>query len=221
MSGIAKKTIDADGIHTVAQVLAKFNELNTLLPSVGLAQWLPFNQAYAIVTQTIDTGAQQGYFENPDFVAQFSVCFASYYFRAIRNQIGDRADGVEAWQTLSKPRSNHPATAVMMGANAHINHDLPLTLAEMLPESSTQGLLKDIRKVDRLLVRSGPLIVIQIDGGKLGSLCYRPAIYVILLWRVAAWRNYKRITRGKPGKQQARSTKIANRLLWLDRLFVG
>ena len=115
-----------------------------------------------------------------------------------------------------------------MGANAHINHDLPLALAKLMGTEKTDDLLRDVLKIDKLLMKSGRKIIATFDEPhkfldflkrRFQFLYYRPAMYTILYWRIGAWRRYKLIknsgreTSGDPSK----SIKIANRLLKLGK----
>lgn len=115
---------------------------------------------------------------------------------------------------------------LLMGANAHINHDLPLALVKLMGREKTDDLLQDVLKIDTLLMKSGRQIIVTFDEPtklldiikrRLQFLYYRPTMYIILYWRVIAWRNYKAIKRNgvKKHDYKTRSTKIANRFLKL------
>src|SRR4029077_15981753 len=91
---------------------------------------------------------------------------------------------------------------LLMGANAHINHDLPLTLHQLVGNQRGNGLLNDVLKIDKLLMKSGKLILAEFEEPNkkinflkrhLVFLYYRPTMYIILYWRIKAWHNYRRI----------------------------
>jgi hypothetical protein len=227
MSAIRNERIPVNTITTVPQVLKTLRELNVLLKNNDLEQWQLFNQAYIIVTEAVDQAAGADYFTNQAFVAKFSVCFAKYYFRAVNDELQHSKTTVVAWHKLTELTGSPSSIHLLMGANAHINRDLPLALAEALAGEESKELFEDVRKVDKLLMQSGEHIIDSFEEpGRIAHyvqrhlrfLYYRPIMGIILVWRISAWQNYKKILAGKGGNQEARSTTIANRLLGLAKV---
>ena len=117
----------------------------------------------------------------------------------------------------------------MLGANAHINNDLPKVLKSLTQDKDTENLLFDIVKIDKLLTKSGKEIIGSFEEpNKLLNylkihfqfLYYRPVMYTILYRQIVAWKNYRKLKK-EPSYMKninKRSMKIANRWLKLSRL---
>lgn len=202
-------------------LLNEFESLEERLSKEDLPQFVLFNRAYLIVTQKITQAATAGYFNNPRFIEMFSICFAQYYFEVVDTTLAHKSGLPLAWQLLQEPKQNTPQSIyLLMGANAHINHDLPLALAQSLDTASnTDDLFKDVLKIDRLLMRAGREIITSFDEPspnlnflkrKLIFLYYRPTMYIILYWRARAWHNYRLLQRS--GSQSNRHAVYAARV---------
>ncbi len=119
--------------------------------------------------------------------------------------MGHKPELPAAWQMANKASEYKTAPNfifLLMGANAHINHDLPLALLKIMGGKEPVGLVKDIFKIDRLLMKSGREIagtfeesnqLLDLLKRHLFFLYYRPVMYMVLYWRIKAWRNYKSI----------------------------
>jgi hypothetical protein len=214
-------------VKTVDGVLKRLNQLQKELPGTPQANLEPFNAAYLEVTRTINDALVAGYFNNPDFITDFTVRFARYYFEAIDDLKAKRRT-VPAWkQIILGERSL--SFSLLMGANAHINYDLPLALKETLASRPANGWLGDLRRIDKLLMQSGHQIlhsyhetgsVMNFLQRYFAWLYFRPTMYRILWWRIVAWRNYRRLASGKLTQTQLakRSTRIGRHLSWFNVL---
>jgi hypothetical protein len=225
------KSIDVSTITSIDLTLETLQILDAQLPNSQLRQATTFNTAYQIVTKTIKTARDNNYFHNPAFVEELSVCFASYYFQAINEALQESQSLAPAWQLLMQPDNNKPQPVfilLLLGANAHINYDLPLALSNVLKPGNTRELLKDVIKIDRLLLKSGREILESFDEPKPGAnfikrrcsfLYFRPIMLMISFWRIIAWRNYRRIQKQYQvtSRLNRHSTRIARRLLLLGR----
>jgi Family of unknown function (DUF5995) len=96
-------------------------------PHDGLAY---FNSMYLQVTELMDQGPVEGFFEDAAFVERLDVVFADLYFHSFEaTQAGRTPD--PSWKPLYDARSNGvvwPIQFAFAGMNAHINHDLPLAV---------------------------------------------------------------------------------------------
>ncbi len=225
-NGLTK--IDISLIASFDGVLRELKALEEQLPQSDLSRFIVFNTAYTIVTDAIKDAADNNYFDKPVFIEQFTICFASYYFQAV-NDIASGSSGLPpAWAKMygaAKTDSVPVFVVLLMGANAHINHDLPLALACYISKNADYS-LRDARRVDKLLIKSGKQIIPTFnESNKLLNtmkrrfrvLYYRPVMYVVLFWRIIAWRSYVKIKRNNETKDShnRRSLTIANRLLKL------
>jgi hypothetical protein len=216
-------------IKSVEAVLVELDLLDSKLSQNHLDQFSLFNQAYYVVTNTIKQAAEHDYFNNPEFIEKFSVCFARYYFQAINDTSTVGLDVAPAWAKINKAaefKSVPSFILLLMGANAHINHDLPLALLETMSMQKKDDLLRDVLKIDKLLMKSGREIIGTFDESnrlvnfikrRFQFLYYRPIMYIILGWRIIAWHNYKSINKNglENNNHTLKSIKIANRFLKL------
>lgn len=218
--------INIAGIKSFNNVLAEIKLLDASLQSENMSQFKLFNDAYQVITNHIQQAAKDNYFENPKFIEKFTVTFASYYFKAVNDTLTGSKDLTTSWATLNKLnlKTSPKFVSLLMGANAHINNDLPQVLVRLMEKEDTDNLLSDIVKIDKLLMLSGKKIVglfdepnIKFDFLKRNFkfIYYRPTMYMILYWRAVAWRNYRKIKKNNAtlSRVNKRSNKIANRFL--------
>ena len=220
------QTINIKQIKTSADVLHQLQQLDQALPGSQLSSLTTFNLAYVVVTRSIAEGLAEGYFSDAGLIEDFSVCFAAYYFRAINSMLNDEPDLPEAWRKIISTKATLPySVLLLMGANAHINHDLPLALLDVMTDKKSAGLVGDLVKIDKLLMKSGREILANYDEGDpalsfikthLRWLYYRPTMYIILYWRVVAVYNYKRLQKStkRSASYTKRSERIASQLAW-------
>lgn len=232
MSVTRVSSIDIATINNFEELLHVLHDLERQLPGSDLYRLAPFNNAYIVVTTAIEEAFSEGYFENPKFIEKFTVCFSHYYFQIINYGLEGSDDMPVAWANLliKKPGKKLPNFIyLLMGANAHINHDLSLVMVKMLDNDDTDNLLKDIIKVDKLLVGCGDDILSTFTETKTlprfikdkTSYIYLPIImHTILYWRIKAWRGYLSIKNNgiKPGRAQHKGRATSIRLLRLGRL---
>lgn len=119
-------------VEPIKQVIYRMKTIAAGLPTAdGVAR---FNELYLAVTEAVlaDTGA--GNFEDPDFLAELDVAFAGLYFAAVEaSEDGTRIPN--AWQPLFEARHRKgiaPLQFAIAGMNAHINHDLPVALVQVM-----------------------------------------------------------------------------------------
>ncbi|HSX28854.1 MAG TPA: DUF5995 family protein [Candidatus Saccharimonadales bacterium] len=224
--------IDTRRITSVKAVLRTLRMLDARLPATSLRHLATFNRAYVVVTTVISEASQAQRFKNPAFIEAFSVCFANYYFAAINTYIRNDSQLPAAW-TLAidgKDAASRPEfIGLLLGANAHINYDLPLALADTVQENKAANLLKDIATVDKLLIKSGKQILGTFkESNKFAAfvkrrgrfLYFRPIMWTILYWRVVAWQKYRALKKQKEALPSIarRSAKIAVRLTRIGAL---
>jgi hypothetical protein len=224
--------VDTSQITTMKDVEDTLLDLDGRLAAEHLTQFLLFNRAYRIVTHLIQQGIQERHFDNPVFIEKFIVQFAGYYFAAVNDTTRSSPALSAPWSKLNEYAKNPSAPifiSLMLSANAHINNDLPQVLRTMMKDEDVEGMLKDIIKLDHLLMKSGKQIIVAFDErntflntlkNRLQFTYYRPAMYTILYWRVKAWTNFKALKDDAAVMPSItnRSIKIANRLLGLSSI---
>ncbi len=223
--------INIASIKSFKNVQMQIILLDENLQSENMSQFRLFNDAYQVITNHIQQAAQNKNFENPKFIEKFTVTFATYYFKAVNDTLTGSKDLTTSWATLNKLnlKSSPKFISLLMGANAHINNDLPQVLIRLMEKEETDDLLNDVVKIDKLLMLSGKEIIglFEEPNLKLNFLkrnvkfiYYRPIMYMILYWRVIAWRNYRKIKKNNATltRVNKRSNKIANRFLRIAKL---
>lgn len=206
-----------------ADIIDNLNFLEKQLSIHDYDQFLVFNRSYVVVTQSIKDNSEKGYFMHPEFVEDFAITFAGYYFQAMNEVIANTTTESAAWGKLATAKKHPRFIQLLLGANAHINHDLPLVMVEHMNQDYSREVFKDILSIDALLMQSGKEIIPLLDESytcqrfikkHLQFLYYMPVMYMILLWRISAWRSYKSIIKNglSQAKFQTKSVRTANRL---------
>ena len=222
---------DIDAIDSNDKVLDRLEALSEECAEGLLYELRVFNTAYWVVTKAIGDSLAADSFSHPEIIEDFTVCFARYYFEAINGLMHDDSVVPVAWTKLTgrkKPQS--PSISLLMGANAHINHDLALALLETMDKRSATDFLPDLVKIDRLLIACAREILGTYDESSIFLsfvkrrcqwLYFRPVMSMIRFWRVMAFYNFRSMQRlgGNKANFAHRSIKIANRFLQLGEFF--
>ena len=96
---------------------------NTCQDADGL-KW--FNGLYLTVTQAVENHVNGGGFNDPAWLSQLDVQFATLYFDAVQAAL-TTGNAPGAWQVMFDARPDLKITRIqfaLAGMNAHINHDL-------------------------------------------------------------------------------------------------
>jgi hypothetical protein len=88
-----------------------------------------FVTAYLLITRTLQEWIDAGRFHQNDIVAQYVVAFANAYRQALAHDEAGQCLAVpQAWRQSFEATRSRNATIIqdlLLGINAHINHDLP------------------------------------------------------------------------------------------------
>jgi hypothetical protein len=120
---------------TIADVLARMRAIAEALPEADGVAW--FNRLYQRVTENVARRVGTGYFADDGYIVRMDVVFASYYFRALHVNALDANRTPKCWEPLLDERSEPsiaPIVFALAGMNAHINHDLALTVYDVARE---------------------------------------------------------------------------------------
>jgi hypothetical protein len=113
--------------------------LDNLLPNADGLKW--FNLLYLKITEGVRDHPRPGGWEEPRWLERLDVIFANLYFDAILNWQQNPAKAARSWVPLFESRLRRDITRIQFafaGMNAHINHDLPIALAETNQEKGAQ-----------------------------------------------------------------------------------
>ena len=163
-----------------------------------------FALAYLRTTQTYLWAAKQpGFFQDTPWVNHEDAVFAKYYFNAYDNwRAGNRSQVPQAWLIAFDSAANRQTTGtgdLLLGMSAHINRDLPFTLAAIgmvTPEG--QNRKDDHDKVDEFLNKvTEPVLaelVARFDPETVNietpfGAGHAGLFQLIAAWRERAWRN--------------------------------
>src|SRR5260370_1132985 len=110
--------------QSIAEVLQTMHTIDgTCVDGDGL-KW--FNGLYLQVKEAIEKRVASGGFNDPKWLAELDVQFASLYFGAVRAALSAQ-DAAGCWQALFDVRNNSAIARIqfaMAGMNAHIIQDL-------------------------------------------------------------------------------------------------
>jgi hypothetical protein len=93
-----------------------------------------FPAMYACVTDRIARTIQQGGFHGGADVDAFACTFADYYTHAFRREVPRPRCWQATWD-VARDRSLLIVQHLLLGINAHVNHDLPLAVVALAEES--------------------------------------------------------------------------------------
>jgi len=190
--------ITTERIDSPESVIAELEKLDSLLTGSELLQLSFFNRAYLIVTQRINEANTSGLFQHSSLMEKLEVAFAMRYFEALNYYVKEGfLPG--AWHEVNRGwlHHKHPASlSLMLGANAHINHDLLQSLKAVI--SKPEKFSEDYFRVNRLLLESGKAISasyyesqehINFLKKHLRDVYLGPVMWLIMWWRTRAWRD--------------------------------
>ncbi|WP_336921824.1 DUF5995 family protein [Aquipuribacter sp. SD81] len=97
-----------------------------------------FLTTYRDVTHAVGAAAGSGRVEDPAWLARWDVAFAEPYLEALAaRERGDHVAG--PWrEAFAAPADLHPYLHVLLGMNAHINLDMPLSLLAVLSDADVR-----------------------------------------------------------------------------------
>jgi hypothetical protein len=163
-----------------------------------------FALAYLRTTQTYLWAAQQpGFFHDTPWVNHEDAVFAKYYFDAYDNwRAGNRSQVPRAWLIAFDSAAERRTTGsgdLLLGMSAHINRDLPFTLAAVgMVTPDGQNRKDDHDKVDEFLNKvTKPMLAelaARFDPDTVNietplGVGYTGLFQLIAAWRERAWRN--------------------------------
>jgi hypothetical protein len=168
-----------------------------------------FGLAYLRTTQTYEWARNQtGYFQDTAWVNHEDAVFAKYYFGAYDGwAAGNLSNVPKAWQIAFDDAAARKLTGsgdLLLGMNAHINRDLPFTLAAIgITTPTGQTRKPDHDKVDQFLnavmepllfesaARLDPTVNLVVTPYGVG---YTGLFQTVEAWREAGWRNAELLT---------------------------
>ena len=134
----------------LAAGLAELRERERQMRAEGDRQGT-FAAAYIEVMVAIQRELSAGVYEDSAWVSQCTRRFLALYFQALDGtRRGWHWQVPQAWQQALAARRRQDGSclgSLILGMNAHINHDLPLAIAETLPPGNIQRQARDYRRI--------------------------------------------------------------------------
>ncbi len=207
--------IAIESIKRIADLLETLEHLSTVLAKSDLATLTSFNQAYVVITQGYMAALATGRFEDPKAVERLSLVFAGYYLGML-NQYAKDQPTPAVWRRAYELSGRRPRyRSLLLAANAHINHDLPLALRAAGLDNYNEA---DFYKADRLFRRSARNVIrsfsepdrrLDLLKRGLAPLYAQPVMAIVLHYRHRAWRDGLDANVGEP-KLIAKTLRIAD-----------
>lgn len=191
---------------TIKDVLARLDAIEKELPRSDGVKW--FNLLYLEMTQEVEELPPQ-HQEAPPFLEKLDVVFANRYFAAYE-AAGDGPPPAgypfHAWKPLFEVRHKRgiaPVQFALAGMNAHINHDLSISVCETCEELGREPRddgpeHKDYNSVNTMIAAVEKRMKKWMMTGLLKELdrVFRPVDDIVAVWdvdaaRAAAWTRAK------------------------------
>jgi len=193
--------IETNPLRSIDSVIANMQAIDSTLPDSDGLKW--FNKLYMLVTQAVADAVKAGRFANGANVEKLDILFSQRYFNAfILNAKGRAAP--KAWRPVLQYRQRPGVSRLqyaLAGMNAHINHDLALSVVDtcrqenIAPEKGT-AFANDFLIVNDILEEtekaSTPILLTGILGSLergMGTVDNVMAMWSVRHARDSAWTN--------------------------------
>lgn len=117
-----------------------------------------FTTAYLHITQSIGAAIEEDSFEDTSWSQNYLICFANLYRVAILNIARGNMDLVpKSWKIsfdLAEKKEGFVIQHLLLGINAHINHDLALALHEVKIDPNRDNKYKDHTDINIILEKA-------------------------------------------------------------------
>jgi len=163
-----------------------------------------FLNCYAMMTGNMQTALQSSEFEDGPWVSKLVDHFAIYYFSALDAFEEGSQQTPPVWQVAFKaaalPRT-HALQNLVLGVNAHINHDLVFAVADLLEgewgdlaASARESRYRDFCLVNEIIRRTIDAVQDQVleqwsPAMRLVDDLLGPLDEQLVVWKITDWRN--------------------------------
>lgn len=183
-------------ISQIDEVLDLIDNTETNLAKLDLKNLRVFNKTYKLINLGVRGKLGRHFFDNDEWIEKLDVEFVKFYLRSLTDYLTGKKPA-KSWgfafdvmRKSGKPQFIY----LLLGANAHINNDLPLATAKIFNEERE----KDFNLVDKILEEKLGLIIQELkEDSKIFGLLkriFRPVYQDFVLnmmvgWRREAWKN--------------------------------
>jgi hypothetical protein len=188
-------------LSSIYAVKKAMDDLQNELHQTDMHNLQAFNQTYRIITQRVIEKLNTGYFTDDSLLQRIDIEFAWYYFRALKDYVSKKPIA-PAWEILfTRCQTNelYQFGYMALGVNAHVNHDLPLTLRTVHVPTSAR---RDFDLINPLLQERIHTVFTTLteDSHRVNHAknllipTYRPLLTrLIKHWRNTAWLHYRQL----------------------------
>ena len=121
-------SFSSEKLRDIQSLILHFDRVKVQLMDNKQLNLIPFHDTYFLITRSVLSKLDTGFFENDDNMTSFVLSFAKFYFDAL-DQYFKGESVSSAWQYLfNQCERNHLPRFVylLLGVHAHINQDLSL-----------------------------------------------------------------------------------------------
>jgi hypothetical protein len=123
--------------QNIADVFKTMRTIDATCANEDGLKW--FNWLYMTVTEAIENKVAGGGFNDPAWLSELDVLFATLYFDALAGELSGRSCP-ECWRAMFSVRDQFKIARIqfaLAGMNAHINHDLPIAIVSTCQATNT------------------------------------------------------------------------------------
>jgi len=192
--------LNLDSVHSIYELIGRMEMLLQFFRQhKSYHPLIPFTHTYYLVTKKVALKniQDQEYYQNFGEMQKMDIYFASLYFKALRSYL-IKGELLTPWKTFFDYCSNtsgYPFVQMLLGINAHINGDLPVTLFQT--EFSSK---EDFLKINDILLEVIPdimkfLAFAEKDIWGMGAVVLSSFVQSefrasVVKWRNNAWDNF-------------------------------
>ena len=121
-------SFSSEKLRDIQSLILHFDRVKVQLMDNKQMNLIPFHDTYFLITRSVLSKLDTGFFENDENMTSFVLSFAKFYFDAL-NQYFKGESVSSAWQFMfNQCERNHLPRFVylLLGVHAHINQDLSL-----------------------------------------------------------------------------------------------
>lgn len=215
------KFIKQQKCNTIEDVLHILKKLQISLAHTKIANLEYFNNSYLVITKNLINNLNM--YTNQKSINNLDVIFAEYYFSALNSLLNNNPTSV--WEPLLRLRKNtltQKVFLIVLGANAHINHDLALALFNANKKYLIHK--SDFKLTSKVFWQSKKEIIRYLTNEKKNKLFLNVLaniiVLIILCWRKKAWNNFIKLNDSRTTKLIIKKNTISrsNKLLFVAKI---
>ena len=121
-----------------------------------------FAALYASFTARVAASVEEKKFDDPERMERFAVAFANLYVKAFRREIPRPSCWQASWNVVENSELlilQH----LLLGINAHVNHDLPQAVVAVAGDGDLEPIRDDFNTINDLLADTNQSVIDNLD----------------------------------------------------------